>query len=293
MKSNNVSKKRFNNRTHFFRYLGFEGALATIQTSSVRLTSVFPGNLNDPNDLNFLKKVPFTSHELQLAVAYEIAFSLLDGRIPSIMQKSGRLGPSVKPPKIRKGTTLEEMVNESMSDIKFNIEHKGHYDKLTSKTNQEFIDFFEDHFLLCLTTSAQNSRMWERYADDYQGAVIRFECLRGNSFLAAQKVNYSDTPPTFGTREEWLSLIQGGTGIDHRRLYQKYITWKGREWEYEDEWRIILPSEKDKGKVYTYYNVAHDEISEIYLGKNMIKSNKEMICSTAIRLFPKVKIVGL
>ena len=140
---------------------------------------------------------------------------------------------------------------------------------------------------------SRQSKNVGKYAENHRGVVLRFECLRDNSFLAAQQVKYFAEAPTYGSKQEWLKFLREENAFDYRRMYYEFIVWKSLDWSYEDEWRIILPSGKDKGKAHTSYAIAQDEISNVFLGKDMQESKRTEIRGVVKNKFPQAKLIEL
>lgn len=82
------------NRTHFFRYLSTDGAIATLKTRSWRLTA--PGHLNDPNDIFFQKLLPYSVDEMLRVCVETFARSICAGKIPPLLSKMLELPEGLK-----------------------------------------------------------------------------------------------------------------------------------------------------------------------------------------------------
>lgn len=89
--------------------------------------------------------------------------------------------------------------------------------------------------ILCLTEKPDNLLMWAHYAESHQGFVIEFDStdVFFNQRLSSEdelrhirKVEYSKKRPTFN-----LSEIQSFTPFLIKSL----------DWEYEQEWRMLMP----------------------------------------------------
>ena len=125
-------------------------------------------------------------------------------------------------------------------------------------------------YTACFTTSYHNSSLWGHYADGHKGVCLIFrsaETEPPNRVLHFHKVNYVDRLPeidffrSIGTAsldsvmsywytDENGNISECGTQIGHQRdenawrqtLWEKcirHITIKTRDWEYENEYRLI------------------------------------------------------
>ncbi len=152
--------------------------------------------------------------------------------------------------------------------------------------------FFNDLFVYCVSEEHTNILMWSHYADKHRGAVIKFKCINeiDNIFLAANRVKYCEQFPTFGNREEWISYIKGGSGISAPHFYNEVLHSKSRHWEYELEWRIVVPMKEKAGEDYAYSKFCPEEIPEIYIGCEMSPENKNNLITLIRTKFPNTKI---
>lgn len=276
-------------RTHFFRYLNADGALATLETMSWRLTS--PGNLNDPDDLVFKKVLPYTANELRRVAHESVARALAERKAPPLLRKTGRMPARLQTDK--SPLTYDEWIQELDSDQAFIAEFEAHYYRTTEAMNAELSQAFNDHFLFCLTTDAASERMWDSYGEKGRGAVFRIECLpdEDNVVRIAQPVCYSDDPPPFGTKEEWLNYLEGGPGISVERLYKDVVTWKRNLWSHEKEWRVIFIDKERAGQKHTSFPLRPRELAEVYLGRMMSADHKARISELIGAYYPHTRLI--
>ena len=103
-----------------------------------------------------------------------------------------------------------------------------------------FRSMVEIHFekmvgILSLTEKPDNLLMWAHYADSHQGLVIEVDPTHGffnrrrsenDEFLQLRQVLYRNERPTLNPSED--------------SSFETFLT-KGRDWEYEQEWRMLVP----------------------------------------------------
>ena len=132
--------------------------------------------------------------------------------------------------------------------------------------------------VLSLTERPDNVLMWAHYAQQHQGLVIQFDETHAffNNRDAAgwsqvNKIAYSDERPLRASMVD-LSI-------------QEVFFTKGRDWEYEQEWRLLrLLSDCHKnfstpaGTVHLFY-VPADCITGVILGCRMIKEDRDELLS--------------
>jgi hypothetical protein len=78
----------------------------------------------------------------------------------------------------------------------------------------------------CLSTHPDSTRMWAHYADSCKGLCLEFS-VRNELFCGALKVEYLDNYPRFSI-----------SATDEDENLRPLLT-KSKEWEYEDEFRLI------------------------------------------------------
>lgn len=131
--------------------------------------------------------------------------------------------------------------------------------------------------ILCLTTKFDNLLMWAHYANSHSGFVIEFdgehpffnrvfEDLSSPTGIDEDltkdyghliKVEYKDQRPQIS--------------VSSVKSFESFLV-KSREWEYEDEWRMLMPSAhadqvKENEPFQTLlYNLPIDAVTKVILG---------------------------
>lgn len=275
----------------YYKYFDARGALLTLLTRHMRFSS--PKYFNDPYDFNFFHQPPFSAGEMRRLLALTFVESIKNGKVPHQIEKM-TIERGMRPIDLEKFThTDEELLYMFMGEGTDLPEiHRKHQQAKIVETNQFLAQLGEDHFVYCLTTNPTSNHMWERYANNHSGVVLQFDCCPevDNVFLAAKKVKYSESPPTYGTKEEWLSFLREGTPIDHKKIYEDRTLTKGLGWEIENEWRIILPSTEDKGKDYHYVGFRPEDLGGIFLGHQLTGIERDLILRVRSILYPNVSV---
>lgn len=133
--------------------------------------------------------------------------------------------------------------------------------------------------ILCLTEDPDNLLMWAHYADSHRGFVIEFDetspffdrrVNADDELRYLRKVIYSRKRPSLT-----LSDVEDGS---------IFLT-KGDAWEYEAEWRMIVPLSDASKTIGAGPEAVHlfafpaDAVKSIVLGSRMLESKKEEIQS--------------
>jgi hypothetical protein len=129
---------------------------------------------------------------------------------------------------------------------------------MTAELSTEWDELLPQLRVLSLTTTPDNILMWSHYADYHKGVALKFDA-NSSIFKEARKVRYEDGDKLLSVflNAEISSLVQtlvrGDARIDSDELSSmfsgrtlnllfKYLLLKRREWEYEREYRVILPA---------------------------------------------------
>lgn len=140
-----------------------------------------------------------------------------------------------------------------------------------------FQNWFGDRFgVLSLSERPTSLLMWAHYASSHMGLVIEFD--GDHPFFHQQhasrvigkvmKVVYADDRPAITAYEPGMAH----TAPHIERLITQVLLTKGREWEYEREWRMVLPLNDVKAHPHTVmgrihlFDVPAEAISVVVLG---------------------------
>jgi hypothetical protein len=124
----------------------------------------------------------------------------------------------------------------------------GHAAEMLEKSIHEGLE--KSIGILSITESYCNLLMWAHYANSHQGFVVELDCSNGffnrqksedDELRHLRKVSYSEVRPNIQLNQ--LS------GLD-------VFLMKSKEWEYEQEWRMLLPLEISDRKIHaTPYDI--------------------------------------
>ena len=133
-------------------------------------------------------------------------------------------------------------------------------DALAQKLNETFK-------IGCLSTSSKNRLMWSHYADGHKGFCIEYDFKNCPKDLLPLPVIYSQKRPLI----PWEMALDQSAETKSKCILQMTIglLTKDKEWEYEDEWRLLLSSSEDSN--------IKIPISAIYLGAEISEENKKRV----------------
>lgn len=268
--SKSGSSNREHNRTHFYKYLGIDGAKAVLKNRALRWSSpiLFNDPLDNPENLEF----QFTNQELQDAIAIEFA-NRLEKPDESRDRKSGILKASQI-----MATALGEEYR------KFIVSKMREYPP--RPRGEGFIEFQEEWKrqvsqlrILCLSEVNDHVAMWNHYAGEYSGVVLKLECVEelNSALLVAQPVEYTEEAPHLTTIDAWVELILENDPDRLKELVMAARYYKTPHWENEKEWRVVNFAREDEQGLYRDYPFNEREISAVFLGPKISPDDEDEI----------------
>lgn len=151
----------------------------------------------------------------------------------------------------------------------------------------------QDFRVLCVTTLIDSERMWNNYAEGHKGIALRIEpnVAKDSKFQLFRPVIYRAVRPPFF--DDTLEFVAGSLFGDQqaRRMaaMNKIITAKTNEWAHEREYRMAIPILPGEAPWNTL--AFHpEEITELYLGRNMNGEVMTEIIAIALKINPEISI---
>lgn len=140
-----------------------------------------------------------------------------------------------------------------------------------------------DFLVGCLCTDFKNRLMWSHYANSHQGFCVEYDYSAQNASVFSKlplPIYYSKDRPLI----PWDAVVDTQAETRSAALAQMSlgILTKDSAWEYENEWRILLKSDKPA-------NFSMPPITCIYLGASIAPRNRKRILKIAKRLRIPVK----
>lgn len=133
----------------------------------------------------------------------------------------------------------------------------------------------------CLSKKPNNILMWSHYSNKHRGFCVEYDLRKMHSIdarLMLFPVIYSKTRPTIPVSligfSDTKNIKINTDPVAMKDMILTLLT-KSDEWDYEEEWRIILPREKFKAED----NQCIEEriVSKVYLGANISSENEKLI----------------
>jgi len=121
--------------------------------------------------------------------------------------------------------------------------------------------------ILCVTTDGANDEMWNTYADQRRGVVLKLRHIPEEStpLLAAKQIAYSADRPTIGSGLEFL--LFGDTPDLRRRGLNSIVYTKRIEWSYQREWRAVTWRTDEGESLFGDYPFLDAELVAVTAGR--------------------------
>lgn len=158
-------------------------------------------------------------------------------------------------------------------------EHNGAVEdaqRLIDEMDSKLAEKMKSLFLVgCLCTSYKNRLMWSHYADSHKGFCIEYDFSESEDEILSKlplPVVYSEKRPLV----PWKAAIDNSVENmeeAYAEIMMGLLT-KDKEWEYENEWRILIGATEDS-------ELAMPKVSCIYLGASIEKENRDKIVAIA------------
>jgi len=274
-----------NTEISLYKYLPTRYALKVVRDNKLQWSS--PAKLNDPIDVVRELRLEDRAIGIQEVLLQEIAALVEAGACPAkikhprlkyILQHMQNLGAQQRQEAAKelKRQGLMDPTGEQISALKYMSEE---WEKMVGQMR-----------ILSLSESHEAIPMWAHYSDNGRGVVLEFrgDKKRDSAFLAAKRVNYSNTPPSIVSISDWVRCLLGSGEKSWEYLFSEVPYVKTEEWKNEREWRIVT---FDYSTVdYSYFDFFHEDLKGVYFGYNCDQMSKTEIIKALDKRYSHVKV---
>lgn len=146
--------------------------------------------------------------------------------------------------------------------------------------------------MTCFSERYNDILMWSHYGDKHNGICVEYDFMNCNAYLQMLlfPVLYDIERPAL--TEKQFVLNEEGISYEEAsiiELLSKSLLIKSNVWEYEKEWRVILP----KTILDDYDNYTAPKISKIYFGVNVSESLINDVMNSFKTIYPNIKYIQL
>jgi hypothetical protein len=276
-----------------YKYTDAHGADQILANRTLRFTR--PSEMNDPFDVRIDEWIGTDLKEFYESAAPLIAQKLLSD--PNVLAR--RMG--AKPakavvddfqnrPEKERAAFLDELARWTIADFD---QYAANLERSTTETRTQFARAFGSYGIFCATRTFTNLLMWAHYADKHRGAVLGFRPdLQNDSMLRLMKpVRYSEQRAHgIDTVEEYAASLGVPSIQTVRKIVDKLLHTKSKEWAYEQELRLSVADAVTDGQSAKHFLFLPNEIEEVYLGYRMSQEKKAEISQLSKALNPNVRI---
>lgn len=166
--------------------------------------------------------------------------------------------------------------------------------KVLQQNNQFFIDKLRDDFqgsgVFCTSTNRNSLLMWSHYADHHRGVVFEFipDELRDSALLISKSVKYTrERPLIYRTPEDLIrNAIMMPLLESVKQMRESLIYTKSVEWQYEEEYRLVIPRFIPAGETNEMLCFYPEELTAVYFGCRIDERQKKELTTLAKGLNP-------
>ncbi|MBF0594596.1 MAG: DUF2971 domain-containing protein [Candidatus Omnitrophica bacterium] len=261
---------KFHDKDSFYKYVSANTAKQVLRTLKVRCSS--PSVYNDPFDSQIS-----IAHDLNGGGAEEL-IRRLTGHICSYMK------PLIQGGDVEGAHNI--VLTEIMKDEAFVADRLKAFESFYRDINEKILEFAREDRVFCVSEINDNLLMWSHYANDHKGVVIKLRCVpeKNSALCAAKPVKYSSVMPVLRLEDLFLpeeTLI--------RKILNDFLLTKSIDWQYEQEWRVILSSQ-EAGKEYDLRGIFPEELAAIYFGCRVSNQDKSEILEVIRSAYKDVKV---
>jgi hypothetical protein len=257
------SSLRRHERESFYKYTDARAAQLILRNRSLRWSA--PSRFNDPLDVAREWALDFTPVELQETMKDGV-IELLEGKRSTSVPALQLLAHAFQAEQnAERRAYLATTLRRSLNDVK--PASTTAFDEF-KRAWAEMVPLLR---ILCLSEIPDSLPMWAHYADQHRGVVLELTVSdeRDSSWLLAQPVIYSDTPPRLPSKEVWAKHLLEGVAVNWSEWFREYHYVKTTDWSYECEWRVMTYARDDDTSDHSDILFHPADLARLYLGKDI------------------------
>lgn len=272
-----------------YKYTSSSTAKIILRNKTIRWNS--PLNFNDTFELNYSIGTDFDESKAVDIIAQKLATVIYDDKIKLYDNRLRNPKLNYMRKHLRKDSypidhfveTIKPVAKELIPTVK----------NIIDKEKERWKKDIKNYRILCFSECNDSILMWERYADEHSGVVIKWKPIAeiDSPLYAAYPVIYSDEVPEFATFEYLIDIYIGlkpaKPMIDELLTL---VTTKTTSWSDENEWRIVSTKRIFDSGTYEDVPFSPQEIDAVYLGCKISDGDKEDILVSIEEGFSHVSI---
>lgn len=265
-----------------FKYTSAESTIKILESTKLRWSS--PCQFNDLNELQRMPTFDPTVEEGWNDFLEKIIEIALDKSITDLNQYS---------PQTQLNIQLLRQLNKSKEGFrKLLKELPAPSQEVMDIALRSCTDLFNDGSLrvFCLTEDDKNDVMWTHYGSNHTGCVLGFKHIPelSTAFKEAERVTYTKDDPVIGSSIDFL--LYGNIPELNKRTTKAIYYTKGKNWDYEKEWRTMIRRPSIDGALYSDLPFLNDELESLTFGARIEKEDELKISALIQGKYPKCKL---
>jgi hypothetical protein len=272
---NNLFKVNSKNVPNYlYKYTSYKWAKKTIEDHQIFINN--PINMNDPYEFAPTYTVDYSKEDVLKICHYFF-------KIESDLVRNDK-SIILHPPDIEKFITFEKFIEE------FKIDPRESIEKYFIPVIHSFIENFRRNSkMISFSQSSDINLLWSHYADSHKGCCFEFNVstLPIGQIAFFRKVEYSSEPVDVKLFDIILNQPQFLL-----TLIKTHIT-KTKDWEYEQEWRLVYAGLNNHYKDFTHLDFSRTNgfLNSIIFGLNAQESDVEemidLVKDTNVKVFKR------
>jgi hypothetical protein len=240
----------------------------------------YPPLLDDPFDMQLPPLLGCTADEIAIA-SVPIAERLL--------RSDGPLLAGMASPLVTAITTFRPLArimgsNEFSDALRLVMRSSPAIPAALSSAHDQWKRWLSGVRVFCVSATKDDVHMWSLYGQSHQGAVLELRALQNDrgALREAFPIRYSDEMPVMGSAKQWAEHVFGIQPIDFASFFRALMSTKSRDWEYQQEWRCLVPDADPHLDVPDMPGVwacpiLPEEVTSVYLGCKMAGTDRSAI----------------
>jgi hypothetical protein len=272
---------------YFYKYVSSNVAQLVLQNRTLQWST--PSRLNDPFDIQFDLYVEIDEEKLRQLTLQKLWDAWYGpSYTPYPTSKIGGLIIKLRPlaPKLSREAFNKRHHSMSDASLKSLLLHLPEQHKATREAMAK-------GKILCFSAVGDSLPMWSYYAENHQGAVLRFKPMDHVDSIhrLARPINYTQKMPLFFDEDVLSNIVTGIAITDSEDMLNRLVYTKAKAWDHEQEWRLFVGLGRAPDQPVEYLPFDAQELDAVILGCCMTEERQVFLSDLTKNLYPHVKVI--
>lgn len=272
-----------------YRYMSAEGAIATLLSKKLRLSS--PLTFNDPFDSQWDSLWQTRTNEFARVHAARLSRLLTDDSDLSTIENL-EWRTLVEENRTRLRGLSEAARRSAIIDLAYRDSHD-----IDADYQEKLHSLLQKTRVLCMSETHDCPLMWGHYACKHEGVAIELDIvgLCKQFDRPVQRVQYPQGGnfPKVIDEQDWLDAMvyARSPNTDYTKVVDAITLTKDPRWSYEREWRFFWKDDDNPTSNYTDFPIPKKSILRIILGHRIPPAQGETILNIITDSWPSVEVL--